>query len=55
MLSSFDHKNFIKIIYFYKVKNGKFIYIMENQGSYYLDKIVNDTETIMEENNKFAD
>ena len=55
MLSSFDHKNIIKIIDFYKVKNGKFIYIMEYQDSYDLDKIVNDPETIMEENKKFAD
>ena len=43
------------MIDFFKVKSGKFISIMEYEESYDLEKIVNDPETIMEENKEFAD
>jgi serine/threonine protein kinase len=55
LLNSLNHENIIKVIEFFKVKTGKFISIMEYQDGYDLEKIVNDPETVMEENKEFAD
>ena len=40
LLNSLNHENIIKVIDFYKVKNGDFISIMEYQDSFDLHKVV---------------
>ena len=49
-----NHENIIKVKDFFKLKSGKFLSVMEYQEGYDLGKIVTDAETIMEENEKFA-
>ena len=55
LLNSLNHENIIKVIDFFKVKNGDFISIMEYQDSYDLHKIVTKPEKIQKKHKKFAD
>jgi serine/threonine protein kinase len=54
LLHGLNHENIIKVKDFFKLKSGKFLSVMEYQEGYDLGKIVADPETIMEENEKFA-
>jgi len=49
LLNILNHENIIKVIDFFNSK-GAFISIMEYEDSYDLEKIVNDPETVMDEN-----
>ena len=55
LLKSLDHENIIKAIDFFKLKNGKFISIMEYQDSYDLHQIVLDPETVRKNNKEFVE
>jgi len=50
LLNNLKHENIIKVTDFFKLKSGKFVSVMEYQDSYDLEKIVNEPETVMEEN-----
>ena len=55
LLNILNHENIIKVIDFYKVKNGSFVTIMEYRDSCDLHKIVIKPEKIMKKHKKFAD